>query len=174
MFTVPAPPTMDQYDGVPLVQMPDDAKSLHDFLALLYDSQSIASIFAAEDFPKLLGPTALAKKYQVDWICELVGSQLQKSWPRTRLSWHIIANDEHESRSRNYIPSWDPQYNDQSHRLRRLPEPVSSIILARRCDVPAVLPVAFLHLLRFPSRMLKYNSCIYIAIRLGIWSGIDT
>ncbi|KAF7376384.1 BTB domain-containing protein [Mycena sanguinolenta] len=151
MFAIPAPPTMDQYDGVPLVQMPDDAEALHDFLALLYDPQCIVAILEAEDFPKLLGPTELAKKYQVDWICKLVASQLAKSWPTsTLLSWNTIAEDEQESRIRNHIDSWEPAYNDQSHRLRRLPEPVSSIILAHHCDVPAILPAAFLHLLRFP------------------------
>ncbi|KAJ6499034.1 hypothetical protein C8R45DRAFT_1126095 [Mycena sanguinolenta] len=81
MFAVPTPLTMEQYDGVPLVQMPDDAQSLRDFLMILYDPQCVATILKAEDFPKMLRPMELAKKYQVDWICKLVASQLLSSWP---------------------------------------------------------------------------------------------
>ncbi|KAJ6499035.1 hypothetical protein C8R45DRAFT_101575 [Mycena sanguinolenta] len=46
--------------------------------------------------------------------------------------------------------STEPGCEERPRGLRCLPEPVSSIILARQCDVPAILPVAFLHLLRFP------------------------
>ncbi|KAF7361650.1 BTB domain-containing protein [Mycena venus] len=152
MFAMPPPPTMDKYDGVPLVEMPDDAKSLREFIAILYDPQCMSALLQAEpeDFTlKMLGPVQLAKKYQVDWICKLVASQLQKIWPTTLLSWDIIAKDEAEGRLRR-VGAWDPDYEDESLRLRHLPEPVSSIILARECDVPSILPLAFLHLLRFP------------------------
>ncbi|KAJ7680587.1 hypothetical protein DFH06DRAFT_1404964 [Mycena polygramma] len=65
MFAMPCPPVMDQYDGVPLVNMPDDAAALRGLIAILYDSQSIeASNLGLE----LLGPIQLAKKYQIGWI----------------------------------------------------------------------------------------------------------
>ncbi|KAF8210558.1 hypothetical protein K438DRAFT_1665755 [Mycena galopus ATCC 62051] len=151
MFGIPPPPTLDKYDGVPLVEMPDDAKALRDFLTILYDPQCLPAILDAEDFTsKMLGPTELAKKYQVDWICKLVASQLQKLWPTTLVAWETIAKEEKELCIRGDGRMWIPEYGDDSPRLRHLPEPVSSIILARLCDVPEIIPPAFLHLLRFP------------------------
>ncbi|KAF7376382.1 BTB domain-containing protein [Mycena sanguinolenta] len=158
MFSVPTPPNMDQYDGVPLVQMPDDAKSLRDFLTILYDPQCIATILKAEDFPKMLRPVELARKYQVDWICKLVASQLQSSWPDSLFQWNIVAREEGDIRAWDAYRTEAPEGDmDEPRGLRCLPEPVSSIILARQCDVPAILPVAFLHLLRFPSEIYDYN-----------------
>ncbi|KAJ7747294.1 hypothetical protein B0H16DRAFT_1851351 [Mycena metata] len=152
MLAMPAPPSLERYDGVPLVVMPDEAKALRELIALLYDPQCISSILEGEDFTlKMLGPTQLAKKYQVDWICKLVASQLQKQWPSTIVGWTTIAKEEDETRWRADYKSWTPEYpEDVSPRLRQLPEPVSSILLARECDVPSIIPLAFLHLLRFP------------------------
>ncbi|KAJ7045778.1 hypothetical protein C8F04DRAFT_1066144 [Mycena alexandri] len=76
MLAMPAPPSLERYNGVPLVVMPDEAKALRELITLLYDPQCISSILEGEDFTlKMLGPTQLAKKYQVDWICKLVASQ---------------------------------------------------------------------------------------------------
>ncbi|KAJ7680586.1 hypothetical protein DFH06DRAFT_972670 [Mycena polygramma] len=151
MFAVPCPPVMDQYDGVPLVEIPDEATALRELIALLYEPQCISTILESDDFTlKMLGPAKLARKYQVDWICQLVASQLQKGWPTTLVGWGNIADEEAEICLRMDYRSWEPDYEDDSPRLRKLPEPVSSIILARECDAPAILPVAFLHLLRFP------------------------
>ncbi|KAJ7691255.1 hypothetical protein B0H17DRAFT_1201124 [Mycena rosella] len=45
---------------------------------------------------------------------------------------------------------WERHWDDPTLKLRRLPEPVSAILLARECDAPEILPFAFLHLLRLP------------------------
>ncbi|KAJ7187972.1 hypothetical protein C8R46DRAFT_1241492 [Mycena filopes] len=152
MLAMPSPPSLERYDGVPLVVMPDEAKALREFITLLYDPLCISSILEGENFTlRMLGPTQLAKKYQVDWICKLVASQLQKQWPSTIVGWSTIAKEEDETRWRADYKSWTPQFiEDASPRLRQLPEPVSSILLARECDVPSIIPLAFLHLLRFP------------------------
>ncbi|KAJ7141500.1 hypothetical protein C8R44DRAFT_847195 [Mycena epipterygia] len=151
MFSMPPPPTTDQYDDVPLAEMPDDADALRDFIALLYEPQSISALLDVDDFAlKMLKPTQLAKKYQVDWICKMVASQLQKQWPTTVGGWDRIAEDEGDEVMRAEFGDWTPEWEDATLRLRQLPEPVSAILLARECDVPAILPFAFLHLLRFP------------------------
>ncbi|KAJ7130857.1 hypothetical protein C8R43DRAFT_1133933 [Mycena crocata] len=49
-FSMPPPPTIEQYDGVPLVQMPDDAGALGDFIALLHDLEHLSRILEDDDF----------------------------------------------------------------------------------------------------------------------------
>lgn len=169
MFAMPPPPTTDQYDGVPLVEMPDDANALRDFIAFLYDPECvpvhtrvstiystglhrrISGILNRQDFtPEIMKPTLLAKKYQVDWICNLVASQLLKRWPTTLEGWDAVNEDVENEEVRTMYGPWDPTWEDGTLTLRQFPEPVSSIRLARECGVPAVLPFAFLHLLRLP------------------------
>jgi hypothetical protein len=93
-------------------------------------------------------PAVLARKYQVDWIREMVAYHLEHQWPLTLAGWDRIANAEVTDALVEEDPeSWEP---DDSLKLHRLPEPVTAIRLARECDVPVVLPLAFLHLLRQP------------------------
>ncbi|KAJ6587198.1 hypothetical protein DFH09DRAFT_910240 [Mycena vulgaris] len=169
MFAMPPPPTIAHYDGVPLVEMPDDADSLRNLIVLLYDSKcvftfkmlrplismsrSIPHILDGEDFAlDMLEPTRLARKYQVDWISTMVACQLEKRWPTTVEGWDSIAQDEALKWTRNEVGAefWEPHWADQTLKLQNLPEPVSSILLARECDVSSILPFAFLHLLRLP------------------------
>ncbi|KAJ7141502.1 hypothetical protein C8R44DRAFT_604575 [Mycena epipterygia] len=153
MFNMPPPSTTDQYDGVPLAEMSDDADVLRDFIALLYEPQCISVILGSDDFAlKMLGPTELAKKYQVDWICKMVASHLEKQWPKTLEGWDRIARDEGESWTRDQVGGefWQPSWDDDTLKLRQLPEPVSSIRLASECEATSILPVAFLHMLRLP------------------------
>ncbi|KAJ7497605.1 hypothetical protein FB451DRAFT_1017706 [Mycena latifolia] len=149
MFGVPPPSRVDTYDGVPLVEMPDDADALRTFIALLYEPQCISVILKGEDFAaRMFEPVVLARKYQVDWIRTMVASHLEHQWPLTLAGWDRIANAEVTVALAGEDPeSWEP---DDSLKLHRLPEPVTAIRLARECDVPAVLPLAFLHLLRQP------------------------
>lgn len=37
MLSIPTPPEMESYDGLPVVHLHDDAKELKDFLGVLYD-----------------------------------------------------------------------------------------------------------------------------------------
>ncbi|KAJ7629881.1 hypothetical protein B0H17DRAFT_1150396 [Mycena rosella] len=143
MFSMPPPPTAEKYDGVPLVEMPDDADGLRTLIALLYDPQCISVILKSEDFAaRMFDPAVLARKYQVDWIREMVASHLEQQWPRTLIDWDTMADAE-----LGYFFTGIPHANLKVHRL---PEPVTAIRLARECDVPAVIPIAFLHLLRQP------------------------
>ena len=49
MFTMPPPPLAETYDGIPLVQMSDDADALRTFIALLYDPQCVIYCIPAGD-----------------------------------------------------------------------------------------------------------------------------
>jgi hypothetical protein len=108
-------------------------------------------IFDAPDFTiKLLGPTRLAKKYQVDWVLKQVASQLEKRWPTTLRGWDGIVDEEDEEES--YIMFGPPLDGvDRTLGGRKFSEPVSSILLARLCDTPTILPLAFFNLLIWPS-----------------------
>ncbi|KAJ7693297.1 hypothetical protein B0H17DRAFT_850237, partial [Mycena rosella] len=91
MFAMPPPPTAEKYDGVPLVEMPDDADGLRTLIALLYDPQCISVILRSEDFAaRMFEPVVLARKYQVDWIRTMVASHLERQWPLTLAGWDRI------------------------------------------------------------------------------------
>lgn len=167
MFALPPVSTSDVYEGVPLVEMPDDADTLRRLIALLYDPQCvrllvyfraisltrsgrcISVILKGEDFAATMyEPAVLARKYQVDWIRHMVASHLESQWPRTLAGWDRVANAEvSDALAGEDLESWEP---DDSLKLHRLPEPLTAIRLARECDVPMIIPVAFLHLLRSP------------------------
>jgi hypothetical protein len=100
---------------------------------------------------RMLEPTRLANKYEVDWICTMVGAQLRKRWPTSLAGWYNIAEDEAKKWTRQEVLEYfEEHWDDPTLQLRQLPEPVSSILLARECDVLSILPFAFLHLLRLP------------------------
>ncbi|KAK7000690.1 BTB domain-containing protein [Favolaschia claudopus] len=150
MFSMPSPPNVEKYDNVPLVKMAgDDADALRDFMKLLYNPECISTVLNANDFPmKLLGPCKMARKYQVDWIRNMAVERLQKSWPSTVLGWQEFAEEENAQVMRAIQGYPDPRWDDPTSPPRVLPEPVSSILLARECDVTTVLPLAFLDLLQ--------------------------
>ncbi|KAJ7647045.1 hypothetical protein FB45DRAFT_821630 [Roridomyces roridus] len=150
MFAMPQPPTTDMYDGVPLVQMPDKTKPLRDFIAFLYDPQCIAKLLIGSQFTtNILEPTLIAKKYQVNWICDMIATQLQKHWPTSLEGWDAITSDEEAEEARLNQNGWvDPSWSDATLKLRIFPEPVSSIRLARELNLLDILPFALLYLLR--------------------------
>ncbi|KAJ6476058.1 hypothetical protein C8R47DRAFT_664880 [Mycena vitilis] len=148
MFELPPHPSAEQYDGVPLVEMAgDSAETLRSLIALLYDPQCITTILNGEDFAtRMYDPVVLARKYQIDWIRTMVASHLKSQWILTLVGWDRVANSEvSDALAREDRESTKA---DDSLKLPRLPEPVTAIRLAHECDVPEVLPMAFLHLLR--------------------------
>ncbi|KAF7361601.1 hypothetical protein MVEN_00503300 [Mycena venus] len=151
MFSMPSPQSAEQYDGVPLVEMAgDSADALRSLIALLYDPQCISVILNGEDFAvRIYDPVVLAKKYQIDWIQEMAASHLRKQWPQSLIGWDRIARREmiNALTAEEDINHYE---EDDSLKLHRLPEPVTAIRLARECEVPEILPFAFLHLLRQP------------------------
>ncbi|KAK7005849.1 hypothetical protein R3P38DRAFT_3039966 [Favolaschia claudopus] len=153
MFSMPPPATVPQYDGAPLVTMAgDDADALRELVRFLYDSEYFSTALNADDFTlKLLG-CKLANKYQIDWIPRNAAERLKKSWPNTVGGWLGISEEERTRVSRqiemDIVGAGEPHWDDHAFQPRQLPEPVSSILLARECNAVAVLPLAFLDLLR--------------------------
>ncbi|KAJ6500180.1 hypothetical protein C8R47DRAFT_285508 [Mycena vitilis] len=151
LFSLPSPENMDQYDGAPYVEMAgDDAQEMHDFVAFFYNPQIVAAMFDEGGLAlRLLGPIKLAKKYEVDWIWKSVATQLQQLWPSTLAGWCSLNEDESQEFARGEVSeAWQPDWDDNTLRLRNFPEPVSSILMARECGASSILPFAFLHLLR--------------------------
>ncbi|KAK7000688.1 hypothetical protein R3P38DRAFT_2796940 [Favolaschia claudopus] len=156
MFSMPPPATVPQYDGTPLVTMAgDDADVLRELVRFLYDSDYFSTVLNADDFPlKLLEPCKLANKYQIDWIPRKAAERLTKSWPNTVGGWLGISEEERTRLSRQIemdvvgADASEPHWDDHAFQPRQLPEPVSSILLARECDAVGVLPLAFLDLLQ--------------------------
>ncbi|KAJ7187950.1 hypothetical protein C8R46DRAFT_1241444 [Mycena filopes] len=159
MFAMPSPPDVQTYDGVPLAEMPgDSADALADLIAFLYEPQSITPTIEAPDFAlNLLGPATLAKKYQVEWLSQLIASQLRKVWPTNLAAWRAVDASDADARARDMHGGWSPNRDDNTLPVRRFPEPVSSILLAQECDAPSILPFAFLHLLRCPLEPDPHN-----------------
>ncbi|KAJ7837725.1 hypothetical protein B0H13DRAFT_1651394, partial [Mycena leptocephala] len=130
MFDVTPTPIQnkDQYDGVPLVEMLDDANALRELIALLYDPHERFHI-------EIVGVDPVGQEIHVDWILKMVASQLQKHWPTTLEGWNSIEQEMLKAHA-----AWIPAWEDRTLRLRQFPEPVSSIRLADECDVPSILP----------------------------------
>jgi len=115
-------------------------------------SRFALAIFDTSDFTlQMLGPTRLAKKYQVDWIVKKVASQLEKRWPTTLHGWDEIAQEEEDAAFRSFVGHWDESDTDPTLDRRRFPEPASSILLARECEVSTIVPFAFFNLVVWPS-----------------------
>ncbi|KAJ6498989.1 hypothetical protein C8R45DRAFT_1071625 [Mycena sanguinolenta] len=151
MFTMPLPQNEDQYDGAPLVEMAgDSANALQSLIALLYDPEFLSDTLKSWDFAaRMYDPVVLAKKYQIDWIPEMAAVHLKKLWPQTLTGWDRVADIERRDAS---IIAYCPEdyEGDEQTCIGQLREPVTAIRLARECNTSAILPAAFLHLLRQP------------------------
>ncbi|KAK7000686.1 BTB domain-containing protein [Favolaschia claudopus] len=164
MFSMPPPPIVPMYGGHPVVDMPDDADTLGQLIRFLYDAEYFHDVLKANDFTlKILGPCQLAHQYQVDWITSAVGERLKESWPHTLVGWISRTEEEQEAVSRELLGDIngeiEPHWEDKGFQVRLLPEPVSSILLARLCNVPEILPFAFLDLLRSSLEPQHQFSC---------------
>ncbi|KAK7005848.1 BTB domain-containing protein [Favolaschia claudopus] len=125
-----------QHAGIPLVTMPDEAEGLRELLMFLYDPDDFAL--------RLLVPCELARKYFIDWIRTKAAERLLRSWPDTLGDWRRLDGEETRLVLQRAAARADQPLGFQ---LREFPEPVSSILLARECNVTIILPVAFLYLL---------------------------
>jgi len=80
----------------------------------------------------------------------MVASELEQRWPTTLRGWDEVEKEQDEAVSRILHRPWDEDPLG-ALRMRRLPEPASSILLARECHVPAIIPLAFFNLMAWPS-----------------------
>lgn len=86
------------------------------------------------------GILTLAKKYQMDAIRKRIIKHIEADWPADLAEWNSF-EEEIESKRKLVI-------NEDDYLWRMLPEPVSAISLAKRHDIPRILPAACYHLAR--------------------------
>ncbi|KAI0054912.1 hypothetical protein BV25DRAFT_1833470 [Artomyces pyxidatus] len=134
----------EHHDGIPIMDLPDDAEDVHDFLTALYfpkETQRHTTVMSPvrdgewKMFPySYFGVLRLAAKYDAAEIRDLLVPVLKASFPAVFEDWHhlqavIIAADIPESPGEDYLL-----------------ESVQFIRLAEACNVPDVLPVVLYEL----------------------------
>jgi len=93
----------------------------------------------------MAGPLKLATKYQVDALRSQIIKHLERDWPSTIDDWDRVDDDTHKKRLAA-LQSSDESLDGV------VPDPVYTILLARLCDVPQILPTAFYVLSRQPTK----------------------
>ncbi|KAK7005780.1 hypothetical protein R3P38DRAFT_3039555 [Favolaschia claudopus] len=77
--------------------------------------------------------------------------------------WLSIADDEKLDMMYGIVGDWPDSLSDSTLRLRKLPKPSSSILLARECGATSILPFAFMDLLQcHPELDANYDGFNYI------------
>jgi hypothetical protein len=110
-------------------------------LVTLLKTDTNSALFVERFHPntpqRLRGPLRLSTKYQVDDVRQHIVSILEAEWPTTLQGWDKLG-DEREN-----------QGTTNSTCYLRI---IVSIRLARECDIPSILPMAFYYLVtRFPT-----------------------
>ncbi|TFY54802.1 hypothetical protein EVG20_g9562 [Dentipellis fragilis] len=145
MFTFPATPDVELYEGVPLVRMTDNASDLEAFLGVIYRQPVLSIAPLSPNTPLHVKPIlVLADKYGVQYVRGPIIDQLERDWPQSLFDWDCL---EAEIESRRDVFN---QHQASCELDDDYPEPGSAIELARQCDIPSILPAAFYHLSRIP------------------------
>ncbi|GJE96801.1 hypothetical protein PsYK624_130070 [Phanerochaete sordida] len=145
MFAMPVQrDTNETYDGLPMVQLHDDAEDLDAFIKFLYNFGIPLKRLDPDTPLRVQGILKLAAKYQVDSIRTRIVQRLEDDWPTSALSWLRFSNDERlfSEDCARYISLEDGKYPEDN-----FPEPAAAIRLARDFDIPSILPAAYLRLL---------------------------
>jgi hypothetical protein len=90
-----------------------------------------------------MGALKVMEKYQADKLRDRLVRHIEADWPKSPLEWIAL----HKMRqayaeSNKYLRELD----SKTPLEEMFPEPVSAICLARECDIPSILPAAFLAL----------------------------
>ncbi|KAG9310780.1 hypothetical protein JVU11DRAFT_8629 [Chiua virens] len=154
-FCTPSGGTGDHvYDGVPLIRMMDDADHLALILKILYYQSSLpwTPHDAYPTFEVITSFLELSRKYGIDRMDTEVRAHLESDWPQTLHEWDklekAVETMETELGHRKF--KMNPVTGPPPRRLLDdyFPEPASAIRLARRFEIPRILPAAFYHLSR--------------------------
>ncbi|KAI0308795.1 hypothetical protein OF83DRAFT_1022986, partial [Amylostereum chailletii] len=132
----------EQYKGLPVMDMPDKAQDVKDFLKYIHRhglNTSGAPFWS--DFPRMyLGTLRLAKKYDAPKIQQVIVDVIKKEWPTNLRYWderQRLADEDRDSAERADI---------EIHVV--YPEPAYTIRAAMDYGIPEVLPVAYYDLFR--------------------------
>ncbi|EGN96520.1 hypothetical protein SERLA73DRAFT_184594 [Serpula lacrymans var. lacrymans S7.3] len=131
MLALPSPPLVEEYDGVPLVYLHDDAKDVKALLQTIYDPSYLPYPLHAKSTPLLSGLLKLAMKYEVDFLRNRIVQNAIASWPRDLAAWDKIEDN------------IDFQTKSGKHDIDVLPNPVYAIRIGRDCNIPEILPLAY-------------------------------
>lgn len=90
-----------------------------------------------------MGALKLTDKYQTDYLRDRLVHHIEADWPKSPMEWiamyRIRQAYAEVNKFHGELPKNEPLEN-------QFPEPVSAIQLARNCDIPSILPAAFLAL----------------------------
>ncbi|TDL25284.1 hypothetical protein BD410DRAFT_744017 [Rickenella mellea] len=146
MFELPQPrhsnmdeTTEDEYEGVPLMILPDTLKDVRDLLMLMYKpTQFNFNRLDSGTVSKVSGILKLSKKYQIDAFREHIAQMLRQDWPTDLAAW-----DQNDAYVKQRIMGMS---NDEV--FCAFAEPSSVINLAHEFGIKEILPAAFYHLSR--------------------------
>ncbi|KDQ60100.1 hypothetical protein JAAARDRAFT_595770 [Jaapia argillacea MUCL 33604] len=148
MFTLPTLPdntTMEMYDGVPLVHLPDPAEEVAELFTLLYKPSALRYDRRDPCLPLDLEPLlTLCRKYGLDDLLARLLHEFESAWPQTLTQWDAL-----EAEIALEVEAYKEGRDDsQVYVDRRYPEPIAAIQLAREFEIDTIPPVAFYHLSR--------------------------
>ncbi|KAI0316166.1 hypothetical protein OF83DRAFT_1128394 [Amylostereum chailletii] len=138
----------EQYEGLPVMDMPDKARDVEDFLRAIYlpDYVHRHGLHTSgapfwSDFPRMyLGTLRLAKKYDAPKIRKVIVDAIKKEWPTELRYWderQRLADEDRISAS-----------NAKLKRNVVYPEPAYTIRAAVDYGIPEILPAAYYDLFR--------------------------
>ncbi|KAI0054909.1 hypothetical protein BV25DRAFT_1922262 [Artomyces pyxidatus] len=118
----------EQHDGVPVMDLPDAAEDVRDFLKALETQLH-------------LSPSSPILKYDAEDIRTIVVNAFKTEWPLSLSEWDLLRSQREEALAAQ------PASANYKDTIRLYPDAGKIIRLARDCDVPDLLPVAFYSLL---------------------------
>ncbi|TDL15805.1 hypothetical protein BD410DRAFT_796008 [Rickenella mellea] len=152
MFTLPQPQATIheghsevEGDGIQEVEMPDRAEDLASLLSVLYDPSKLPYKHYNPDTPLLVkGILTLATKYEIERLRDRIIEHIKLDWPTTLVEWDAIQAHNNQFAENSATSGLHEGFIQL--------EPAAAIDIARRFDIPSILPAAFLQLSRTPAR----------------------
>ncbi|KAI0749140.1 hypothetical protein BC629DRAFT_1598923 [Irpex lacteus] len=137
----------EQYDGVLLFRLSDDADDLGVLFGAMYDIRSLQLTPRHPDTPlRLYSPTKLATKYKATSVLTAITTRIEQDWPHTLADW--LARQEEKKDVQAILHPYgyvDPKKAKPLEEYS-FPEPASAIRFAMEFDYPGILPAAFYEL----------------------------
>lgn len=128
----------EEYEGVPVISMPDSSSDVDALLNMLYDPLKLPyKKHHPETLSAIQGPLKLATKYKMDSLRGRFITMLEVDWPS-----ELSKYDKKRADMNN--PSWYQSLDQTWPHFRS--DPARVICLAKDCDVTSVLPVAYYEL----------------------------
>ncbi|KAG2070568.1 hypothetical protein BDR04DRAFT_1018505 [Suillus decipiens] len=143
MFMIPGVQDheMEKYDGVPSVQLLDCAEEVESLLRVLYHESTLPFRHLDPNTPSLVkNVLTLANKYRMDHLQDQIIRHIEVDWPQSLWQWDML-----EAEILLMEETWYDEYMNAPID-DYLPEPPSAIWLARKCNIPSILPATFYHL----------------------------